>query len=65
MLPKWKMEKAPRTLPLNGTTKWADCSAEKKGQPLGRPVYEWNESFLQCLSRFSLAISLVLPRFTG
>jgi hypothetical protein len=41
----WKMGKAPRGPRLTGASEWADCSAEKKGQPVGRPVYEWNEAF--------------------
>jgi hypothetical protein len=62
MLPQRKMGKAPRTLPLKGTTKWETAQRKIKGQPQGRPVYEWNESFCHAYLDFPwqfLSCSLV------
>jgi len=37
------MGKAPRSLRLTAPPSGWTARSKKKGQPLGRPVYEWNE----------------------
>jgi hypothetical protein len=40
---EWEMGKAPRSLHLTGAS-GRTPRPKKKGQPVGRPVYEWNEA---------------------